>query len=251
MDLFVVDTDGTGEQPFLPDEEVETRTVSPDGSLLALVGTNDQGLIVGGTVGTDGKGFHLFDSVDPTLNLACGVWSPDAWRLACEGWDDSNPRRAGVYTVQASYGRAPRRLSTQSDVPCDYSPDGTRLAFIRTLDDDGGGRLMVMDVDGSNAHPLADVHAGGMRCDWSPDGGSILTERNGALLLVTLDGTSTQIPTEGYAQGGAWSPDGSHIAFNMALSGDRFDIYTADADGSDVTRITDSPLLEEAPVWLP
>ncbi len=28
---------------------------------------------------------------DPTLNLPCGVWSIDDARLACEGWDDTDP----------------------------------------------------------------------------------------------------------------------------------------------------------------
>jgi hypothetical protein len=37
----------------------------------------------------------------------------------------------------------------------------------------------------------------------------------------------------------------------MTLEGEQFDVYTAAADGSDLTRITDSELLEEAWTWLP
>jgi hypothetical protein len=48
-----------------------------------------------------------------------------------------------------------------------------------------------------------------------------------------------------------WSTDGSHVLFSMSLDDDRFDVYTAAPDGSDLTRIADSGLLEESANWLP
>ena len=56
---------------------------------------------------------------------------------------------------------------------------------------------------------------------------------------------------DGFASGPSWSLDGDHIMFSMTLEGQHFDVYTAAADGSELTRITDSDLLEEAAVWLP
>ena len=251
---FVVETDGSGETPFVPGREFEARNLSPDGSLLAISAENERGLFVGGTVGTDGTGYRLFANDDPSLHLVCGVWAPEG-RLACEGWDDSDPSRAGIYTVRASDGSHARRLTRDRDIPCEYSPDGTELAFIRTGADDTRGMLMVMDAAGGNTRTLlADVVLTGIPCDWSPDGGLILTASDGALHFVTLDGESLPLVgdgIDGYAMGGLWSPDGSHVLFSMSLEDDRFDVYTAAADGADLTRIVDTDLLEESANWLP
>jgi Tol biopolymer transport system component len=252
---FVVDADGSDEQPFLPGKEFEGRSVSPDGTRLAIVAVNDQGVLVGGSVGVDGTGFRLLPNAEPRQNLACGVWASDQ-RIACEGWDDSDASRAGIYTVRASDGGDPQRLTHARDVPCDYSPDGTQLAFVRTGADDAVGTLMVMDARGRDARPLLeDVALAGIACDWSRDGRSILTgSSDGTLMLVTPDGASTPLVggrVDGYASGGVWSSDGSRILFSMTLEGEQFDVYTTAADGTDLTRITDSELLEEASTWLP
>lgn len=251
---FIVGTDGSGETPFAPEREFEARNLSPDGSLLAISALDGRGLFVGGTVGIDGTGYRLFANADPSLHLVCGVWAPEG-RLACEGWDDSDPSRAGIYTVRASDGSDVQRLTRHRDIPCEYSPDGTELAFIRTGADDARGTLMVRDAAGGNARSLlADVRLTGVPCDWSPDGSSILAASDGALHFVTLDGESSSLVgdgIDGYAMGGLWSPDGSHVLFSMALEDDRFDVYTAAADGSDLTRIVDSGLLEESANWLP
>jgi hypothetical protein len=251
---FSVNTDGSGEAPFAPGKEFEARNLSPDGSLLAISALSNAGVFVGGTVGLDGTGYRLFASVDPSLNLVCGVWAPKD-RLACEGWDDSDPSRAGIYTVGASDGTNPQRLTRQRDIPCEYSPDGTQLAFVRTVADDGRGTLMVMDAAGGKARALLDdVVLTGIPCDWSPDGRSILASSAGVLHFVTLDGESSRLVGDGiggFAMGGLWSPDGSHVLFSMSLEDQQFDVYTAAVDGSGLTPIADTELLEESAYWLP
>ncbi len=254
--LLVVDATGSGEQPFSPGRaSFETRNLSPDGSRLAIVSANGRGQLVSGTVRVDGSGLRLFASADPTLNLACGVWAPAA-RMACEAWDDRAPSRDGIYTVRASDGGDPQRLTGARDVPCDYSPDGSQLAFVRSGADGTTGTLMVMDVGRGTTHPvLADVAIAGTSCDWAPDGRSILTgSSDGKLMIVTPTGGSAPFVgdgIDGFASGGRWSLDGSHVLFSMSLTGQQFDVYTAAADGSDLTRITDSKRLEEALSWLP
>ena len=251
---FVVGTDGSGEMPFAPGKEFEARNLSPDGSVLAIAAPNEQELLVGGTIGVDGTGYRLFASIDPTLNLVCGVWESDE-RLACEGWDDSDASRAGIYTVRATDGRDALRLTRHRDVPCEYSPDGSELAFIRLGADDTRGTLMVMDTVGGEPRPLlADVQLTGIPCDWSPDGSSILAASDGTLHFVTLDGESSPLVgdgIDGYAMGGLWSPDGSQVLFSMTLEADDFDVYIAAADGSDLMRVADTELLEESAYWLP
>ncbi len=252
-DFFVANVDGSDERPFLPGEDVETRQLSPDTTRVAIVGPNEEGILTGGSVDTDGR--HRTDLVndDPSLHLACGIWAPNE-RLACEGFDESSPLRSGIYTVSAEHGGDLQRLTHERDVPCDYSPDGAQLAFIRVGPDEGVGTLMVMDADGGKPEALgSEVFLSGMACDWSPDGRSILVgSPDGEILLVPPDGGSSTIPgLDGFASGPSWSLDGDYIMFSMSLEGEQFDVYTVAADGTELTRITDSDLLEEAAAWLP
>jgi Tol biopolymer transport system component len=100
---------------------------------------------------------------------------------------------------------------------------------------------------------LADVTLSGIPCDWSPDGRSILVtskwradRRHSRWKASPIEGDGP----DGYSQGALWSPDGSHILFSMTLEADDFDVYTVATDGSDLNRIIDSDLLEEAANWL-
>ena len=47
-----------------------------------------------------------------------------------------------------------------------------------------------------------------------------------------------------------WSPDGRRIAF-LSSRGGNFDIYVMDADGTNVSRITDHPANDFDPQWMP
>ena len=102
---------------------------------------------------------------------------------------------------------------------------------------------------------LDDVALSGIACDWSPDGRSILVATGeGAMVTVTPSSESSPLVgdgIDGIALGGTWSLDGSHILFSMTFEGDQWDVYVAAADGSNLTRITDSELIEEGSIWLP
>jgi Tol biopolymer transport system component len=146
-------------------------------------------------------------------------------------------------------------LTPTHDVPCDVSPDGSRLAFVRATGDGSTGTLMTSALNGTDARALVDdVAISGVPCDWSPDGSTILASVEGALMLVTPQGDSTQLAgdgVDGYITNGLWSPDGARILMTMALEGDQFDVYTVAADGSKLTQITNSPQVDEAWSWLP
>ena len=208
-------------------------------------------MIVGGTIGLDGSGFLLFDNPEPSLNLACGIWAPND-RLACEAWSDADPSLDGIRTVLASDGSDPQQLTTGRDIPCDYSPDGSQLAFGRESPDGNGSTLMVVASEGGEPQVLLE-DAGG--CDWAPDGSSILTATtDGKLQVVTTEGDSATFVgdgLDGYIYNGVWSSDGSRILLTMGFVGEQADVYTIAADGSDLHQITHSHLLEEGINWLP
>lgn len=73
--------------------------------------------------------------------------------------------------------------------------------------------------------------------------------------LFTLDlatGRVTQLTSGGNHndQFPRWSPDGRRIVFASSRGGN-FDIYVMDADGSNVTRLTDHKANDEQPSWMP
>jgi Tol biopolymer transport system component len=249
---FTSNTDGTDEKMLVP-SIAEGPRFSPDGRHLSVVVQSPQGLLFVGLVKPDGSGYMRLASPDPTLMLGCFAWSPDASRLACEGWDDSNAARNGIYTVRASDGGGLSRVTTSPgaghDVPWDYSPDGRQIVFLRdNLVDEEHNTLMVVNVDGSDPRVLTDRKVG-LASRWSPDGKMILTESGGSLLLVPVDGGQPiSIRIDAYsavkATRGAWSPDGTWIVFSRVTSTGE-DISIMRKDGTNLHPVTDTPGQDE------
>jgi len=250
---FTANTDGSDEQALLS-SNAEGPRWSPDSGRLSVAAESPQGLIFGGVVNADGTDYVQFDSPDATLQLGCFAWSPDASRLACEGWDDTDPTRNGIYTVSASDGGDLIRVTSSPDgghdIPGDYSPDGRQIVFIRSdLADEEHNALMVVNVDGSDEHALTDRKVGAAG-SWSPDGRTILTDADGSLWLVPVDGgqpSPIQIDeaTDGFALRGSWSPDGEWIVFSLDVGPTNSDIYIMRKDGTDLHQITDTPGQDE------
>lgn len=260
LHMSTANADGTNIQPLLPNLGwLGAPNWSPDGQRLALYvvgsgsappsGQTDDMLVTGGLVDADGTGFDPFESPDQTLNLACFEWSPDGDRLACEGFDESDPSRDGLYTVRATDGGDVRSVTTGHRVGmCSYSPDGSQIAYLQD-----NRRLTVVNVDGTRKRRLTDTTFEG-GCDWSPDGRSIIAGASGTLIAVGLDGTETQIPVSGdtvYSYSPAFAPDGSSVVFMANTPGELHDIYTMRLDGSEPVQITDTPQEEDFAEWGP
>jgi TolB protein len=80
----------------------------------------------------------------------------------------------------------------------------------------------------------------------NPDG------RNHLFTLDLASGRVTQL-TSGrnhHDQHPRWSPDGRRISFVSSRSGN-FDLFVMDADGTNVTRLTDHPANDFDPIWMP
>jgi hypothetical protein len=241
---------------------LDTFTIRPDGSDRHVIPMPDEGggrwshagdeiavsaVLEDGRIGTailtpDGTVQRVLDIADATLNLPCTVWSPDDMRLACEGWDDADEQRTGIYTVRSSDGGDALRLTApepgQADRPGDFSTDGSRLLFKRAHEEDTGP-LLEVSIGGGTPTPVGDklVEDPGR---YSPDGSSILTSGNGHLLVLAANGeVLTDIAESGfYLFGAVWSPDGSRIAFSRSTSAFRADVFTSLPDGTDRRQVT-------------
>ena len=101
-----------------------------------------------------------------------------------------------------------------------YSPDGTKIAFVRSTRGlnccpTSQGDVYVMNADGTNVRQLAHDDPAIGHPTWSPDGTRIAFEKSYAIWVVNADGTGeTAIydPPGSFCYDPAWSPDGSRIA---------------------------------------
>ena len=204
----------------------------------------------------DGKLERELDIPDGSLNLVCTVWSPDDSRLACEGWDDGDESRHGMYTVRASDGGDLVRLTKppkdEFDLPGSLSADGSTVLFKRRP---GAGDRGTVDDGRRQGRQAQDPGQGVRRGLWGflagrqdhPD------VAGGRLLLLDDTGkVRDEIKEDGaYLFGAVWSPDGSRIAYSRATSGPYADIYTSRPDGSDRRKVTSTPDNEITVQWGP
>ncbi|MFW6062579.1 MAG: protein kinase domain-containing protein [Chloroflexota bacterium] len=127
-------------------------------------------------------------------------------------------------------GLEDRTLATGARHPV-WSPDGRRLALIRSAGEGAGDVLHVFTAGGTDLGPLTDGDERISALAWSPDGAHIafhaapLSEReqaNQEIFVVASDGASRQQLTA--TDDGAsstrpvWSPDGGRVLYHQASS---------------------------------
>ena len=198
------------------------------------------------------------------------MWSPDGSRFFVGGWDDTDPSRAGLYTIGSVDGGRLVRLThpgnPPSDHPVAYSPDGSRVLFIREkqpYDHSGPMNVFVVRKDGSG---LVRLNPPGTTSwldaqSWSPDGRQVafVASRDGqygnAVFVVNADGTDARrITPWNVTLRADWSPDGEWIAFDMADAEPvPRDLFVVHPDGTGLTQITSNEdnKMSFAPAWSP
>ncbi len=212
---------------------------SPSGDEIAYVSYADESIWV---VGRDGS------SRRPLADQGGGpVWSPDGGRIAYFSRRDfpGQDQRNEIYLMNAD-GSDQRRLTNNEveDITPDWSPDGSLLTWISSLD--GTPHVFVMNADGTQPRQLTRGIAPDDAANWSPDGSRILFvsylngadplmlgQGNAEIFTVADDGAPavnlTQNPYwDGYP---AWSADGTRIAYSVN-NGVEFNLWVMNADGT-------------------
>lgn len=172
---------------------------------------------------------------------------------------DGNPE---IYVMNPDGGDQRRLTFSQyEDSSPDWSPDGSRIAFISERDDPQAGecspdcmyQIYMINADGSDVHRVVETDFRTLHPDWHPDGTKLSfdTEFNlqGDIYVVNADGSGLQrLIEDGFWAD--WSPDGTQLAFASNRDGN-VEIYVADADGSNQRRLTENRQLDYFPDWSP
>jgi Tol biopolymer transport system component len=152
-----------------------------------------------------------------------------------------------LFAVDTAGGQA-RQIVSEEVTDFDWSPDGQRFAIVQ------GGRIGVVNRDGTGAILLTQQSSVDTDPVWSPDGDRLafqsIRDGNPELYVMNTDGTGVQRLTNHQAQDAApaWSPDGTHLAFETDRDGN-WEIYVIAVDGTGLTNLTRSPGRETTPAW--
>jgi hypothetical protein len=122
---------------------------------------------------------------------------------------DSRPGSDGLYALDTHDNSIAPLLVASSDstllLDPVFSPDGTRIAYTRSVAYVFGSEIWVANADGSGATRLTSGHTDSQPA-WSPDGSEIALIRDDEAWLMNADGSDGARIVGGTVRSLAWSP---------------------------------------------
>jgi Tol biopolymer transport system component len=166
-----------------------------------------------------------------------------------------------------TYGRVlPAESGGAIDSHPGLSPDGSRVVFLSdrsgtpdlwlldTAEDAGPARVLVHGARGAQYESLHPLHS---TVGWSPDGKFVVAaaqkESRDALYVIDVDDRETvaelQVDLDAVERPD-WSPDQARFVFTGMIGG-QVDLWAVEADGTNLTQLTNDLHDERGPRWSP
>lgn len=176
-------------------------------------------------------------------DLRLGVWSPDGKMVVFWKQNDAG---AAAYLARAD-GSGETKLSFSPENIA-WSPDSKRIAYQSSANSSTNLRsyeLFVYSVESKKNFQLTQNGSFDGDPGWSPDGRKLafVSDRDGNYEIYLMDDKGADIRrltnNPGHDSFPKFSPDGTQILFNSNIDRETTDIYLMNADGSNITRLTD------------
>lgn len=199
--------------------------------------------------------------IGPLTSFKAGIdynlaWSPDGQKIALS-LRNTETGDLNIYLMNPDGSNVVQLTNGKVDTEAFWSPDGKQIAYISSAEN--GSSLFVINVDGTDLRlltPDPDFYNSPV---WSPNGKQIaFTCSQLDICVVNADGKNlinltSDAPLDGLPN---WSPDSQRIVFTRdvpvpVLSGYGYDreIFVINANGSNLTRLTNHPANDSEPVW--
>ena len=245
---------------------------SPDGKQIAFVSDREGSPGFFRLYVMDANGKNVRGLFDPSRHQEGDLefaWSPDGKQIALVNRISGfSTNRRGLYIVNV------KTLDRQLVAPAfpnrfspDWSPDGSRIAFVSNDPTNGSVELHIMSYPASTLQTLGTSLRLTNFPRWSPDGRHLAFTAvpdpvSFESQIFIADSATFNITQVTHIDGGmtnpaplTWSPDSQRIVFaapgtDIFLPANR-DIYSVRNGGTDLVRLTSGFLDETGPDWTP
>ena len=192
------------------------------------------------------------------LQTSTGIWMLILFLSAC----------TGQITIEPSITISPTTAETSTPLPtttltstATVLPTATITPTATTIPQPGTlvfssckkniCAIYSINNDGSGLKKLTSDMVDIVNPQWSPDGTKIIFEGYPNIYLMNADGSDLiNLTRKAEGRHPDWSPDGKQIVFNSLRSG-KNEIYTINADGTGIKRLTNNTREDINPQWSP
>ena len=250
-----MDSDGSNQHAITFTSGVDIAwnpSLSKDGSKIAFLTHRWDGAAWSygiEVINTDRSGQKTVITAQPQSTVMDPSFAPDGGMI---GFTYTFSGNYDIFTIQPDGTNLTNLTNTPSSYEEDpsWSPDGQKIAFT------GGGKIWVMNSDGSDRIQLTSTTSWG--ATWSSDGTKIAytSSRDGHSQIYVMDSDGSNqinISNNGESDSGpSWSTDGTKIVFSSMRDDASYgEIYRMNADGTDVIRLTTNSTYDGNPSWSP
>ncbi len=281
-EIYVMDTDAT-QQLRLTNNPASDRQPAPsmDGYHIAFASNRDDANQLYHIYTMDVDGTNVKKLTSGPGNDANPIWATASNLIAFVSTrDDPNPLTCGqtgkpacvanIYVMNPDGSGVTRLTNNTASNPAvntdpNWSPTGTRLAFVSNRD--GNDEIYAMDANGANVTRLTTNNTADGHPAYSSDGNLIAfeTNRGGNYQIFTMntDGSNQQaVPKIADAKAQdrhpIWLPGclqrivfASNRADASSTGTPNYFVYSVDADGSNLSKMTQQPTSVVPPTGLP